>query len=77
MGKKTICIKSCIALKCGAQKRVEKYQEIDCNGCFFFVHDKRCIGLATNVTLNYSIVVQSKHLYNIRMTLFFESFGIN
>lgn len=77
MGKKTICIKSCMALKCGAPNRVEKYEEIDCNVFFFVQHDKRCIGLATNVTLNCSIVVQSKHLYNIHMTLFYELFGIN
>lgn len=33
---------------------------------FFFVqHGKRCIGLAINVTLNYSVTLQSKHLYNI------------
>lgn len=35
---------------------------------FFFVqHNKRCIGLAINVTLNYSGALQRKHLYNIFM----------
>lgn len=32
---------------------------------FFFVRHKRCIGLAINMTLNCSIALQRKHLYNI------------